>query len=175
MTAATPSKDCVAVSSLTSLRLDYCALWHAPALERCSLVEGGLPLSVVTQLAKDTGVTEFRLTEWLRISAEFYGHQIRGERSLPSTPSERVLGLVRLVGQIETIARESGDRQGFNGPRWMAAWLAQRTPALGGRRPAEIIWLADGRDMLSDILGTMASELIHEGHSGFLVGLTSAS
>jgi hypothetical protein len=162
VTEATPSQDCVSISSLTSLRLDYCALWQASALERCRLVEGGLPLSVVTQLAEDTGVTQSQLTEWLRISAEFYGHQIRGERSLPSTPSERVLGLVRLVGQIETIARESGDPQGVDAPRWMAAWLAQRTPALGGRIPAEIVWLADGREMLSNILGTMASGAYHE-------------
>jgi uncharacterized protein (DUF2384 family) len=141
----------------------YGVFWQVLPKERCRIVEEGLRLSVVTHLAERMAVTQLELTEWLGISAEFFGHLVRGERSLPPTPSERILGLLRLVGQIETaVQEESGDQKSFNAPRWMAAWLVQPTSALGGRRPAEFVAMADGREMLSDLLCHVPAERSHD-------------
>jgi hypothetical protein len=75
---------------------------------------------------------------------------------LASTAAERVMGLARLVGQIETIVNESGDPSGLNAPHWTSNWIAQPCFALGCRRPVELL-PGDGRDLLSTLIAQMQS------------------
>lgn len=71
--------------------------------------------------------------------------------------SERVLGIARLVGQVDNMVRESGNPEGFNAATWVAKWLDRPQPALGGMRPAELMDTADGRGIVSDLIARMQS------------------
>jgi len=71
--------------------------------------------------------------------------------------SERVIGLAKLVGQVETMVRESGDPTGFDAARWVSAWLNQPNPALGGRRPIELMGTVTGQEVVSGLLARMQS------------------
>jgi uncharacterized protein (DUF2384 family) len=66
--------------------------------------------------------------------------------------SERTTGIARLVRQAECLVRDSGGSEDFNAARWVAAWLDQPLPALGGKRPGEFIQTADGRALVADLL-----------------------
>ena len=73
------------------------------------------------------------------------------------TAKTRVIGLARLVGQVETMVRESGDPAGFDAARWVSAWLKQPNPALGGRRPIELMDTVTGQEVVSGLLTRMQS------------------
>ena len=47
--------------------------------------------------------------------------------------------------------------EGFDAAKWVAAWLDRPQPALGGKRPAELMDTADGRSIVSDLVARMQS------------------
>lgn len=76
---------------------------------------------------------------------------------MPANKSEWLVGYSKLIGQVEAIARQSGNPQGFDSAKWFAAWIAQPTAALGGRRPEELLDTADGCEAVSNLLAQMQS------------------
>ena len=69
-----------------------------------------------------------------------------------ATQSERLIGLSRLVGQVQAIVAESGDPEGFDAARWVRESLEQPNPALGGRRPAEFMDTVTGQSIVASLL-----------------------
>lgn len=61
----------------------------------------------------------------------------KGDR-LSQNESERLVGFAELVGQAQTMVRESGNARAFNAAHWMAEWLEQPHPALGGQKPGDL-------------------------------------
>ena len=82
---------------------------------------------------------------------------MKEKRALSQDEGERVLGMARLVGLVETIVHESGNAEGFDAARWVARWLERPHPALAGRRPAELMDTAEGREILFKLVGQMQS------------------
>ena len=71
--------------------------------------------------------------------------------------SDRILGIARLVAQVDAMMRESGKLEGFDAAKWVAAWLDRPQSALGGRRPAELMDTAEGRDLVTDLVARIQS------------------
>ena len=62
-----------------------------------------------------------------------------------------------VVGQAEAMVKESGNPRRFDAAKWVGAWLEEPQPALGGKRPAELMDTAEGRGMVADLLARMQS------------------
>ena len=66
--------------------------------------------------------------------------------------SERVIGMVRLVGQVEAMIQESDDPAGFDATSWMSRWLQEPLPSLAGARPIELMDIMEGQALVSTVL-----------------------
>jgi uncharacterized protein (DUF2384 family) len=67
------------------------------------------------------------------------------------------MALMVLLGQVEPMVADSGLASDFDVAAWTAKWLDSPQPALGGRRPADLMDTADGRSLVSDLLARMQS------------------
>lgn len=76
---------------------------------------------------------------------------------LASEQSERVVGMAKLVGQVQAMIERSGDPTDFNAAQWVAQWLEQPSQALGGQRPAELMDTVAGQEVVSDLVAKMQS------------------
>ena len=79
----------------------------------------------------------------------------RDQKRLSSDESSRVIGMARLVGQVQAMVEESGDPEGFDAAPWVAQWLEQPLPALGGRRPAELMDTPEGESLVSNLVARL--------------------
>lgn len=70
---------------------------------------------------------------------------------------KRAPHIARLVGLVEKIVTESGNPENFDAARWTARWLSRPSPALGGRRPAELMRTPDGQRVVESIVARMQS------------------
>ena len=71
---------------------------------------------------------------------------------------KKLVGLSRLIGQVDAMVRESGEAPvGFDAARWFAAWMGEPVAALGGLRPQQLLDTADGREALATLLLQMRS------------------
>jgi putative toxin-antitoxin system antitoxin component (TIGR02293 family) len=133
------------------------SLYQVAPLGRVDLVKQGVPPEALGLLAADMGITKEQLYATLGVPRATMERKMRERRLLNQDESERVIGISRLVGQVEHLVKESGNPDGFNASRWVAAWLERPLPALGGARPGGLMDTAEGRDIVSSLIGQMQS------------------
>lgn len=77
--------------------------------------------------------------------------------ALPAEDTERVLGVMRLIGQLEAIVEESGIGQGFDAAHWLSNWLHEPVPDLGGVKPLSPLATMARHAMVADVLAKVQS------------------
>ena len=83
----------------------------------------------------------------------------------PKAPSRctataaRKLGLVRLLGIVKEMAENSDapEARDFDTAKWLGDWIERPQPALGGRKPAEMIDTPAGVEAVCKLLGAIES------------------
>jgi putative toxin-antitoxin system antitoxin component (TIGR02293 family) len=126
-------------------------------LRRVTMIRAGVPADVLPTLSREMGMPREKLYATLGLARATANRKLHAGQRLNADESERVLGILRLVGQAEAIVNESGSAAGFEAPRWLAAWLDRPVPALDGRRPGELMDTAEGRELVSNLLARMQS------------------
>jgi len=142
---------------LLSRRLPLASLYPFDAIERVELVKEGVPAGLLVLISEDMAIPKDKLYATIGLARATVNRKLREQRALSQDESERVLGIARLVGQVSTMVKESGNPEGFDAAKWVAAWLERPQPALGGKRPAELMDTADGRSIVSDLIARMQS------------------
>lgn len=127
------------------------------ATTRMELARRGIPAYAVAALADALDMSREALTRELRLPRSTVARGLRERGSLGQAESERVLGVVRLIGQVQRIVEESGEPTGFDAARWTARWLLSPVAALGGRPPMEYMDTAEGRALVSQLLAQVQS------------------
>jgi putative toxin-antitoxin system antitoxin component (TIGR02293 family) len=69
------------------------------------------------------------------------------------------LGMVRLLGIARNIVKNSKapEAKGFDSAKWLGQWLERPQPALGGRRPADLVDTPTGVEIVARLLGSIES------------------
>jgi uncharacterized protein (DUF2384 family) len=132
-------------------------VYFLPAVERDTLVKAGVPSEFAVVLIDSMGVSKDRFYKVLNISRSTLERKLQASADMNTAESERVIGLSKLIGQVQAMVAESGEPKGFDAARWFAAWMAEAAPALGGRKPEELLETADGREAISRLLAQMQS------------------
>jgi putative toxin-antitoxin system antitoxin component (TIGR02293 family) len=140
-----------------SRRLPLASLYPFDAIERIALVKEGVPAGLLVLISEDMAISKEKLYSTIGLARATVNRKVREQQVLSQDESERVLGIARLVGQVDQIVRESGNLEGFDAAKWVATWLDQPQRALGGKRPAEMMDTADGRGIVTDLIARMQS------------------
>lgn len=133
------------------------AYWLSP-VERSQLVKQGVPAREVAALAEAMGLPREQLLRVLGLARSTVERKIAQRGALSQADGERLLGVQRLIGQVDALVREAGEPgAGFDAARWFARWMADPVAALGGLAPQQLLDTADGREAVSTLLYQMKS------------------
>jgi uncharacterized protein (DUF2384 family) len=102
-------------------------------------------------------VSRDRIYEWVRIPRATGNRKISADADLNQDETERMVGIMDLVGQVEKMVSESGDKQGFDAAQWTARWLDEANSALGGQTPGDLMDSAEGRAIIGKLVAQMQS------------------
>ena len=129
----------VAVTRTGGVHVDpvYRNYFSASPEERIVRIRNGVAASEAKRIIRDLGVEQGVFFEALGLKTATVNRKAKRNDPLTSDESERLLGVARLVGQVEAMVAESGDSDGFDAAGWMADWLRQPLPALGGVEPMD--------------------------------------
>jgi putative toxin-antitoxin system antitoxin component (TIGR02293 family) len=141
----------------TSAKLSYVQFFRASPIERIGIIKHGLLASEAKQILGDLTVTQAVAMRALNIAPATMNRKAKGEDRLPPAESERVLGVARLVGQVQAIVEESGNPQGFDAAAWTSRWLSEPVAALGGVRPLDLMDTMEGQNLVSNTLAQVQS------------------
>lgn len=140
-----------------SLEKSARAYFRASALERIRIIKQRVPAKYIQILTAGMKMPKETLYGSLNLARATIDRKVLKKELLNQDESERVLGMTRLVGQADSMVRDSGTVEKFSAAEWVATWLQRPHPALGGRRPGELMDTADGRDLVTDLLARQQS------------------
>lgn len=132
----------------------YLEVFEATPFQRVMLIKAGLRARDARRILADMTVPPCQIYEALKVSPAAMSRKAAKDQALSPRDSERIIGVARLVGQVEALV---GSAEGFDASSWLANWLAQPAPALGGQRPGELIDTMEGQSLLSNLLDQMQS------------------
>lgn len=133
------------------------ALHDVAPIARIELVRDGVPAEAVSAIAEEMNIARERLYAMLGLARATIERKLRHGHRLGPDESERVIGIARLIGQVQEIVTASGDPAGFDAARWVAGWLGRPLPALGGRQPSAFMDTAEGRDIVAGLIAQTQS------------------
>lgn len=135
----------------------FARMYLATPAERISLIREGVPAKAFVQTGEEMGLSKERMITLLSFPRATVNRRIKAEQPLPTEYSERIIGLQKLVGQVEVMVAESGDPSGFNAAHWVAEWLERPIAALNNAKPAEFMDTIEGQALVASLLAKMQS------------------
>ncbi len=132
----------------------YADIFRADPYERVEMIRNGVPAAAVRDMFEAIPIASGDLLKSLRLSPATLSRKIKEDANLSSEDSERVIGMARLIGQVQSMA---GDAPGFDAARWTASWLLEPVPALNGARPVDLMDTMEGQGIVSRLLSQMES------------------
>ncbi len=134
----------------------------SPSVELFDAVEAGVPTYLVDVIAGATGQAAANVMDMLGVSATTFRRKEEAREPLPDVAGHRVMGLLRIAATLRRLLQESGDPDAvatFDLDTWLADWMQQASPDLGGKTPAEMLRNPEGLRAVEEVLERMRGGL----------------
>jgi putative toxin-antitoxin system antitoxin component (TIGR02293 family) len=138
-------------------RLSYLAVYRASPLERVAMIKRGVGAAEAKRILADLSIGQGAGLKALKLSQATVNKKAKQGSPLSPGESERVIGIAKLVGQLQAMVEDSGEAEGFDAAGWMSRWLTEPLPALGGTRPVELMDTMEGQTLVSATLAQVQS------------------
>ena len=135
----------------------FVTLYKAPVLTQVEWVKSGLGARDAKVILGQLRVPQGDALTALHIPVATVNRKAKTNAPLSPAEGERVLGFGRLLGQLQTMVRESGNPEGFDAAAWLSTWMTEPVPALGGARPLDLMDTMTGQALVSQVLAQMQS------------------
>lgn len=139
------------------IALDYLAIYEASARDQAEIVTGGVAASVAKRILADLDMPKALISEALNIHIATINRKAKTGAVLRPGEGERILGLAKLVGQVETMVQGVDAAEGFDSRAWTSRWLREPLPALGGAAPLDYMDTIEGQALVSETLARIQS------------------
>jgi putative toxin-antitoxin system antitoxin component (TIGR02293 family) len=144
----------LAYLSRPAARID---LYRATPAERVEMIRAGLAADDAKRILAGFSIPQGRLTAALGLAVATLNRRAAQGQRLSLSESERVMGLARLIGQVEAMVEETGADHGFDSRAWLSRWLDEPVAALGGVAPLDLLDTVEGQGLVSDTLARIRS------------------
>ncbi|MEX4004992.1 antitoxin Xre-like helix-turn-helix domain-containing protein [Paraburkholderia sp. EG285A] len=156
--AVKPASGVAPLRAVAAVQLfDFRQVYLAASAARISVIRRGVLARAVGELAASMKTSEDELIRRLGLKHTTVSRKVEVGRRLSPEQSERIVGLARLIGQVQTIVQQSGEPERFDAAIWVGNWLSHPNPALGGQHPGEFLDTIEGLGLLGSLIARMQS------------------
>lgn len=126
-------------------------------MQRLQLLRDGLSARDAEAILASLQLADGMAWKALRLSRAMVAAKASRDESLAAPEAERVVGVAKLIGQVQQMVEESEELKGFSAAAWLGSWLVTPLPALGGELPVHLLDTMEGQGLLSKTLSQMQS------------------
>lgn len=137
--------------------LEYLAVYRATAAHRIGIIKAGVPAAAAKRMTEDLQLEQRTLFDALNLKTATVNRKAALRQPLSVDESERVVGMAKLMGQLQAMVEDSGEPDGFDAGAWLSRWLREPLPALGGTRPIDLLDTIEGQSLVSESLARIQS------------------
>jgi putative toxin-antitoxin system antitoxin component (TIGR02293 family) len=134
----------------------------SPGVVLFDAVEAGVPTYLVDVIAGATGQAASSVMDIIGVSATTFRRKEDAREPLPDVAGHRIMGFLRVAATLRRLLQESGDPaqlQDFDLDAWLAQWMREELPELGGKTPAEMLRNHEGLRAVEQVLERMRGGL----------------
>lgn len=136
----------------------FVEVYRADLMERIYTIRKGISSMELIRTSKAMQISNENLYKMLHLPVSTSKRKLSLKEAFTPEQSERILGLQRLIGQVEIMVAESSDNsKSFDAAAWVARWLDETSPALGNKKPSELMDTVAGQEIVSNLLAKMQS------------------
>lgn len=124
--------------------------------DQIETIRAGLPVERLVTVGKAMKAKPGYIAKLLDIpSSNITRWSSSSKKKLNSVASERVLGVERLIGQVQSMVENFGNPEGFDAAQWFRQWSETPNPALNNREPSDFLDTVTGQQYVSNLLRAM--------------------
>ena len=134
----------------------------SPGVTLFDAVEAGVPTYMVNVIAGATGEAVSDVMDIIGVSQTTFRRKEEANEPLPDVAGHRVMGFLRVAATLRRLLEESGDPEllkDFDLEGWVAQWMREQLPELGGKTPAEMLRNPEGQRAVEQVLERMRGGL----------------
>lgn len=134
----------------------------SPGVTLFDAVEAGVPTYMVNVIAGATGEAVADVMGIIGVSQTTFRRKEEANEPLPDVAGHRVMGFLRVAATLRRLLEESGDPvllKNFDLEGWVAQWMREPLPELGGKTPAEMLRNPEGQRAVEQVLERMRGGL----------------
>jgi putative toxin-antitoxin system antitoxin component (TIGR02293 family) len=138
----------------------YLDLYRASPFDRIEVIKAGVSAKSVKRFITALHLDQQVMFDALNLKTATVNKKAARDETLSAEDSERVVGLAKLVGQLEAMIEEAGEAgkaEDFDAPAWLSRWLREPLPALGGGKPLDLLDTMEGQALVSRALAQIQS------------------
>ena len=137
------------------------ALAQAEPTQLMQVEREGVAGTFVKDLAASLGIAASRLFVILGLPKATVEKKAAAGLRVAGSGGQAAIGMVRLLATAQRIVGDSTSPQAsesdFDVAKWLGRWIEQPQPALGGRRPSDMLDTPTGMTVVARLLGSLES------------------
>lgn len=132
---------------------------RATPMELVEVERHGVKGRFVKDFSKRIGVSALRFYEIIGVPKATVEKRSAEDTEITGAGGQAAVGMAKLLAKAQEIVDNStaAESKDFDAARWLGQWIERPQPALGGRKPAELIGTPTGVAMVSRLLGAVES------------------
>ena len=131
----------------------------ATPMEMVSAERVGVNSLFLKDVSKHMSVPASRIFDIVGVPKATAEKKAATQAAIAGAGGQAALGLARLLAIANDIVANSTspDAEGFDAGKWLGQWIERPQPALGGKKPADLIGTPTGLSMVARVLGAIES------------------
>ena len=135
------------------------AVAGATPMEIVEIERKGVLGTFIKDLSKRMEVPTSRIFTILGLPKATAEKKAAASELVNGSSGQAAVGMIRLLGIAQGIVADStaAEAKNFDSAKWLGKWIEQPQPALGGRKPADLINTPTGVEVVARLLGSIES------------------
>ncbi len=131
----------------------------ATPIEMVEVERRGIDSHFLKDVSRHMAVPAVRIFDIVGIPKATAEKKVAANEPIAGVGGQAALGLARLLAIARGIVENSTapEAKGFDAAKWLGRWIERPQPALGGRKPADLIGTPTGLAMVARVLGAIES------------------
>jgi len=151
--------DAIAYSSTRGVDDFVARVARATPLQLVATERAGVRGDFIKDLARRMDIPSSRIFTIIGVPKATAEKKAAEHERVAGSGGQAVIGMVKLLAVAREIAANitAADAKSFDAARWLGQWIERPQPALGGRKPADLLDTPTGHDVVARLLGSLES------------------
>lgn len=132
---------------------------HATPFELVEIERHGVDGRFLKDLSRRMEISQLHVFDMIGVPKATAEKKVAAGEVISGSGGQAAIGMAKLIAKASEIVANStaADAEDFDAAKWLGKWIDIPQPALGGRRPSELLDTPTGLDVVLKLLGAIES------------------